>query len=376
MIKWFKKHFIPHEGNDHQPHFLRTQNIQLLILAVFVIQLGVWILPFVTQFSPANNFMASVLPSVLDDLTNQNRQNAHLAVLTVNPELNRIAELKAHDMATKSYFAHVSPEGKSPWYWFDKVGYKYQYAGENLAVDFTDSSDVAIAWMNSPTHKANIVKNAYTEIGTGVATGTYEGRSTIFVAQVFAKPSVLDASDAGAGAGARAGASAGPQAENKKAGGDNGNEAVASSTKVLGASVKSPELNVKTSKVVAVSASSSSSATSSATSSVVATTTAVSVVSVDSTPGKPYINAGIFAKFASSPRHILNIILIILGDLVLLALGLKLFVRMDKKHPILITNGMIVLILIFTVYTVNNYIAKSSMEVNTSFMGFDGSNSR
>ena len=188
MINWLKKHFIPHDDNDHQPHFLRTKNVQLLILAVFVIQLGVLVLPSVANLTPARSFMALVLPSVLDDLTNQNRQNAHLATLTVNPELNRVAELKAQDMAEKGYFAHVSPEGKTPWYWFNLVGYKYEYAGENLAVDFTDSTDVAIAWMNSPTHKANIVKNAYTEIGTGVATGTYQGNPTIFVAQVFAKP--------------------------------------------------------------------------------------------------------------------------------------------------------------------------------------------
>lgn len=101
--------------------------------------------------------------------------------------------MKAQDMATKGYFAHTSPEGKkTPWYWLKQVGYQYQYAGENLAINFTDSKDVTNAWMNSPTHKANIVKDKYTEVGTGIATGLYEGRETVFVAQVYANPIVKE----------------------------------------------------------------------------------------------------------------------------------------------------------------------------------------
>ena len=86
MFNWLKKHFIPHEGNDHQPHFLRTKNIRYLVAIVFLLELGVLVVPFVPAFDPANNsYLASVLPAVLDDLTNQNRQSQHLAVLTVNP---------------------------------------------------------------------------------------------------------------------------------------------------------------------------------------------------------------------------------------------------------------------------------------------------
>ena len=61
--------------------------------------------------------------------------------------------MKAQDMATLGYFAHVSPDGKTPWYWIEKVGYDYQYAGENLAINFSDSKDVTNAWMASPLHK-------------------------------------------------------------------------------------------------------------------------------------------------------------------------------------------------------------------------------
>jgi len=42
--------------------------------------------------------------------------------------------------------------------------------------------------MASPEHRANIEKGQYTEVGTGVATGMYQGQQAIFVAQDFANP--------------------------------------------------------------------------------------------------------------------------------------------------------------------------------------------
>jgi hypothetical protein len=168
---------------------LENKKLRFSLLIVLVIELGFLVFPILSTLDiSSKGFTAAVLPSVLDQLTNQNRQAEKLSTLTVNPLLNKVAELKAQDMANKGYFSHVSPEGREPWYWFQEVGYQYENAGENLAIDFTESADVTKAWMNSPTHRANIVKGAYTEVGTGIANGTYEGKPTIFVAQVFGRP--------------------------------------------------------------------------------------------------------------------------------------------------------------------------------------------
>lgn len=346
MIQWFRKHFIPHEGNDHQPHFLRTKNIRFLLSLVFVLELSVFSLPFISALNPANNnYLASILPAVLDDLTNQNRQSEHLAVLTVNPVLNEVAQLKANDMAAKSYFAHVSPEGKTPWYWFRQVGYKYVYAGENLAVDFSDSVDVDTAWMNSPTHRANILKDAYTEMGTGIATGTYQGHTTVFVAQEFGKPASVDISDTSSQIVAEATPLPTPVSTPK----------VAVSSKVEGASVEVVDKNLKSSS-----------------SSVATETPAVASPTINSLPLQNYSKTNIFEKYLTSPRHIINIILSILAALIILAILLKLFIRADKKHPILITNGLIILAIIFGIYVANNYIATSKLDTTASFASFHG----
>ncbi len=130
----------------------------------------------------------AILVGLLGDLTNQQRESENLSPLKENAILNEAAKQKADDMAMYGYFAHTSPEGKTPWYWLDLVGYKYDYAGENLAINFSDTEDVTTAWMKSPTHRANIIKRQYTEMGSAIATGTYQGRESTFIVQVYANP--------------------------------------------------------------------------------------------------------------------------------------------------------------------------------------------
>jgi hypothetical protein len=132
---------------------------------------------------------ASVMAAVLVDMANNDRNVNNVSTLTLNPLLVAAAQAKANDMAAKSYFAHVSPEGVSPWHWFEEAGYRYKYAGENLAVDFSDSTDVNTAWMKSPTHRENLLDPHFTEIGIAIAEGFYDGHPTTFVVQEFGAPS-------------------------------------------------------------------------------------------------------------------------------------------------------------------------------------------
>ncbi len=167
-------------------HLLRTEAIVFLLgLAIFT-EVAFLLAVFVVL--PQSGFLAFITPSVLIQSANGARQKTHERTLIINPVLEKAAQLKANDMATKGYFAHTSPSGVTPWHWLDQVGYRYRTAGENLAVDFIDSSDVHQAWMNSPGHRANILNTAYTEIGIATATGRYQGHETIFVVQFFGKP--------------------------------------------------------------------------------------------------------------------------------------------------------------------------------------------
>ncbi len=177
-----KTFFIPHKENDFKPHAFRIRATLIFLSVVLFIEII-----FLTQslfLLPRNKFLASVFPSVVLNLVNEERSSA----LMVSSILQTAAQQKADDMAQKGYFSHVDPEGKYPWYWFKKIGYDYTTAGENLAIQFFDSKDLVQAWMDSPTHKANIVNPQFTQTGIGIAQGLYEGKNTVFIVQFFGKP--------------------------------------------------------------------------------------------------------------------------------------------------------------------------------------------
>ncbi|HRH55951.1 MAG TPA: CAP domain-containing protein, partial [Candidatus Paceibacterota bacterium] len=132
--------------------------------------------------------VASVSAARVVALTNEERTDDGIRLLSRNSLLDRAAQMKAEDMASKGYYAHVSPEGLTPMHWAEKAGYRYLVIGENLIVQRTSAEQVVDAFMGSPGHRANILREDFSEIGVGVASGTYKGDDTIFTVQMFAAP--------------------------------------------------------------------------------------------------------------------------------------------------------------------------------------------
>jgi len=139
--------------------------------------------------------VSTVLPAVVVDLTNDERADLAAAPLQRNTLLDQAAQQKAQHMAANEYFAHFAPDGTTPWSFFKTSGYVYAHAGENLAIHFTDSTEVVEAWMQSPAHRKNIVDTKYTEIGVGTAKGKFDGYDTVYVVQLFGTPAVPPAAE-------------------------------------------------------------------------------------------------------------------------------------------------------------------------------------
>jgi len=134
--------------------------------------------------------VSTVLPAVVVDLTNKERSDLLTTSLIRNSLLDQAAQAKAEHMAKNQYFAHFAPDGTTPWEFFQAEGYVYAHAGENLAIHFTDSSEVVEAWMLSPAHRKNIVDPKFLEIGVGTARGTFDGYDTVYVVQLFGTPAI------------------------------------------------------------------------------------------------------------------------------------------------------------------------------------------
>lgn len=186
MMNWLHRFLVPSEKNGYKPTSLEAtaSGIMLvLIMLTFAIANVQSILLISSDW-----FVSTILPAALVQMTNEERGSEALSELTRNELLDKAAQLKADDMAKGGYFSHDSPTGVTPWYWFREAGYHYVYAGENLAVHFSDSEEVVDAWMDSPGHRANIMGEKYSEIGIGTAKGTYKGAPTVFVVQLFGTP--------------------------------------------------------------------------------------------------------------------------------------------------------------------------------------------
>ncbi len=326
MKQSFKKYFIPHEENDHAPHFLRTKSMVFVVGMIFAAEA----LFLLNKFALSNtNLFALIFPDVLIAQTNQNRELNSLTDLSTSPVLQAAAELKAKDMATKGYFAHVSPEGITPWHWFDEAGYKYAYAGENLAINFSDSKDITDAWMNSPLHRANILNGHFTEIGIATAKGIYGGNETTFVVQMFGKPLAV---------------------------------AVAPEPMPTPAPTPIPALTPKPIPVPAPAVSGASDTKPAETFVAVkgAETEPQALESVtpkETGTAKPPGPVAVVETALSSPRQNVNTLLFLIASVIAAALVLKVFIKIRIQRPKLIASGLMVLALAVLAILINEKIS-------------------
>lgn len=178
--------FLPHFSNNQRAKLLHHSSLLLFVLSFF---LGQFFISFLKSDYPA------VLGASIDlsteqllEITNQDRAKEHLEPLVLNETLSQAAAMKAEYMFEKNFWAHNAPDGTTPWYFIKKAGYTYVYAGENLARGFTNSSDVVTAWMNSPTHRENMLSANYTEIGFAIKKGRLLGEDTTLVVEMFGSP--------------------------------------------------------------------------------------------------------------------------------------------------------------------------------------------
>jgi len=155
----------------------------LYLLAFFVFNL---VLRVTSQsFPDVLGYATNIQVERLLAETNAKRAEVNLTPLTLNGQLSLAASRKATDMFAKNYWAHVAPDGKTPWDFIVGSGYKYTVAGENLAKNFQDSTGVVNAWMASPSHRDNLLKGTYREVGFAVVNGKLLGEETTLVVQMF-----------------------------------------------------------------------------------------------------------------------------------------------------------------------------------------------
>lgn len=181
-----KKALVPHKANEFRPHLIRAHGL----VAVLVIALAAQIAyGFATtgQLSVLGRVSNIQTAELLAD-TNEEREAAGLGDLQLNDKLSQAAFLKAQNMFNEQYWAHVSPSGTQPWKWFGDAGYNYSYAGENLAKNYPTAQATIDAWMGSDSHRENVLKGEYEDVGFAVVDGQLDGANTTLVVALYGAP--------------------------------------------------------------------------------------------------------------------------------------------------------------------------------------------
>lgn len=178
--------FLPHQFHHRKSHLL--QHYSFLSYAVLFLLFGIAISTLGYKKSQVLGFATNIKTEDVITFTNVERQKNGDGPVVYNSALSKAAEAKARDMFAKNYWAHFGPNGEKPWDFIKQSGYTYVAAGENLARDFDDSQSVVTAWMNSPSHRENLLNKNYKDIGVAVVNGSLLGHDTTLVVQMFGKP--------------------------------------------------------------------------------------------------------------------------------------------------------------------------------------------
>lgn len=175
--------FFPHELNNHRARLLHPFSIVVIALGLISFR---FLLPALPNFTPVVlGYESNIRPERVVELTNKERAAGGVGELKIDPLLTKAALAKASDMMARDYWAHVAPDGRQPWSFITEMGYQYRFAGENLARDFSTAEDVVAGWMNSSSHRENLLSPKYQDIGIAVVQGNLGGVKTTLVVQFF-----------------------------------------------------------------------------------------------------------------------------------------------------------------------------------------------
>jgi hypothetical protein len=141
--------------------------------------LAALVLVMVVLFTTFTGALADKSSEVLD-LINGERKAAGLKSVKLNDDLNRVAEMRAAEIAEK--WSHTRPNGEEWKTAFADAGVSASYRGENLAKGQYSAEKVVDDWMDSEGHRSNILNKKFTKMG--VASVVIDG--VTYWVQVFA----------------------------------------------------------------------------------------------------------------------------------------------------------------------------------------------
>ncbi len=174
--------------------FLLKKYLQIYLVAFFTVEVLLLAILFFISPTAAISTTSHPLPKQQPQpkeilkLINDKRRTFYLPPLSPDARLTTAARQRAIDIFHNQHFSHFNSQGEKFSQTIKEQQYLYRRAGENLALFLNSSQTVVDAWLDSPSHRRNLLNPYYRHTGIVVAKGYFKGKPAILVVQIFAQP--------------------------------------------------------------------------------------------------------------------------------------------------------------------------------------------
>ena len=178
-----------------QSYCQQLQDAAATEVGIYLDARQIWIV-MAAPFAPSVGVSEQAAGQRVLDLVNQARATRRYCGNTAlnaarpvrwNNTLAESSRLHAEDMAHYNYFSHSGRDGSDPAQRVERVGYRYRTTGENIAAGQMKPEDAMAAWINSPSHCANLMNPAFTEMGAAFAVDR-KSEMGVYWTQTFGTP--------------------------------------------------------------------------------------------------------------------------------------------------------------------------------------------
>jgi uncharacterized protein YkwD len=178
-----------------QSHCQQLQDAAMTEVGIYLDERQLWIV-MAAPFAPSVGMSEQAAGQRVLDLVNQARATPRFCGNKVfnaarpvrwNAALAEASRLHAEDMARNNYFSHTGRDGSYPAQRVERTGYRYRATGENIAAGQMKPEDAVAGWIKSPTHCANLMNPAFTEMGVDFAVDSGSDMG-VYWTQAFGTP--------------------------------------------------------------------------------------------------------------------------------------------------------------------------------------------
>ncbi|MBI4768661.1 MAG: CAP domain-containing protein [Deltaproteobacteria bacterium] len=104
---------------------------------------------------------------------NARRQSIGCPKLEWDERIAAVAQNHSRDMVSRNFNSHTNPDGKDPFDRLKEAGIDFSAAAEDITSGPKTGKEAYLIWLNSPSHRENMLNCLYLRHGVGRVRGRW-----------------------------------------------------------------------------------------------------------------------------------------------------------------------------------------------------------